>query len=388
MSLRPAPAAAAACPVAATASRLERVLAIGAGLREAETATKNKPKGPVDKRRFDLDEWRARYLNPGIDREDARERRDARRAAEQRARAAGASTSARRKTLYFLAVGIDYGEGEQVHALRKKQVEFTPETADVAVDDEEDESDIAQRDEGWMTVLSLQHRQRVHGIKATVQLALKLDGWKRAGDGEHDWRIPLDTPQVLQNQRPDARGQWGEIIIVAYDEFVPEAYRHVYTNLGTAGANPAFDIIRNQYVASLNGGRDIALITNWERDDIIIGHEVWDRLNHASKVAFLQRTAAQNIYIMINNVNTDPRGAQRPNFVWPPLVPPYGPDDRPVDFGPTSPSYSPTSPSYSPTSPEYPPTSPRFQPTSPAFRPPTTPSDSGADEVRPGVIEI
>ena len=397
MSLRLAPAAAAACPVAATASRLERVLAIGAGHREAETATKRK--GPCDESGFGPDESKVKYFRDGILREEARERLAKKQAAKQEVHAAGASTSDRRKTLYFLAVGTYNGEGQEMDALREKQVEFTPESVDLAVDDEEE---TAARDAQWNVVLTLQRRQLWAGDESVMKSALNLQGWKSAGPGPCDWRMPSDTPQVLQNLRPWSARTPPEIIVVAYDEAVSEFDRHIYLNLRSPDANPAFDTMRMGSVTGPDGGL-VPIRMNWGFEDIVIAHEVWDLLSPESKKAFLLATAARNIYIVINDVNTDDRGPPGPSFLSPPLAqasaPPDDDDDDDEDvYSPTSPRYStnaplyrpssrpsspdqrPTSPSYSPTSPSYSPTSPAHAPTSPRFRP-NTPSDPGVDGV-------
>ena len=291
MSLRPAPVAAAACPVAATASRLERVLAVGDAHREAATAAPEK--GPAN--RPDHPGWHslaAKSMKPGSRKDAAMARlRVAVEAAEAKAakRAKEAEEQMELPTtrsLYLLAVGSN-----TANAMRRKQFDFE----DGSMWRVEFANYLGTAwSQKFRDILALQQR----ADERDVGDALRDEGYERSGPADGEWQLRTGTPQVLKNAQ-------GRVVVVGYNEAIPEADRQPYMTFADwrGNSNDAFGTITNGRV-SFSDGREIDGPRNWGFEDIIIAHQIWNALMPDTRKAFAQATYARNIYVMINKINT------------------------------------------------------------------------------------
>ena len=312
MSLRPA--AAAACPVAATASRLDYVLAIGEQRREASQTGVN-----VNERAYLRDkynhkppypdlEWHKRPDSDALRREaqaksksgaipappcaaDRGIQKDAKSKARQQRRLGGVhrpgETSApdpapapapapepppaprsAPKNFYVIAIG-----GDDFRTYRKA---ITPTTA----------MGLMKRNlfPEWRQAVTLQQFQRY--------AELKRMGWEEADDTSCAPHVFLNRSCVF-DESDSAFYEEEEGAIVVRKEF---GRAGEFADFALAGANEAF--------AQLTRGRDpernAPYNDNWGYPDIVVEHELWTMLHPFIKRDFLAQTRAVNIHIVIN----------------------------------------------------------------------------------------
>ena len=314
MSLRPAPASAAACPVAATASRLERVLALGEAHREAATAVKPKPGGAKEsvqpkpggvKKYPGWYQMPKAYLKRFIEKESFLRRLRTARTAQEREQVQkeyDAWLQERKKEEYFASLEKNFylfADGYHVNdglgewsAIRKDLATFNGSTVWQASG-----KWFPGERPNWARIQWLQALSHESGAEDALD-ALNVEGWER-------FELPKGTPQVLKNAKD-------EIVVVSYDESVPQDERRVYYTFdhsdiagvkymyGDGRINYAFEIMALGKVNHGDDGPEIDGRQNWGFNDVIIAWEVWDGLEGHFRNMFLTETLARNIYMMIS----------------------------------------------------------------------------------------
>lgn len=298
MSLRPAPASAAACPVAATASRLERVLAVGEAHREAATAGKKKYSGWYQMPKA--------YLQRAIEKEALLKRLHTARTAQEREkvqkeyaewlqeRKKEEYPASLQKNFYLFADGYGgLGGLPAVSAIRKNLAVFNGGTVWQASG-----KWFPGERPNWARILWLQALSHESGAEDARDALMNVEGWER-------FELPKGTPQVLKNAND-------EIVVVSYDESVPQDERRVYYTFdhsdiagvkylyGDGRINYAFEKMALGKVNHGDNGPEIDGKQNWGFNDVIIAWEVWDGLEGHFRNMFLTETLARNIYMMIS----------------------------------------------------------------------------------------